>query len=357
MTVLSARQKCLSLPVSSAMAPALPVQTAVRPRKITVGGIRRLPILILTLALTICCMAKPATAAISCTISMTNVAFGSLNVLPGSAVNTTSTATITCSGATANTTYRFCTDIGSGADVSSTQRRMASGVNRLNFNLYKDAARTVQWGHYTTSFLGGGSQNDFTSNGSGNISATITVFASVAGSQNTAIPGAYSESMTGSGTNDLQYGSLASAGSCPLGASTSQYSFTVSATVISSCNVSATTHDFGSTVAIASNVDATSTITAQCTNTTPYNIGLNAGTGTGATVAIRKMTSGGATINYSLYTNSARTTVWGNTVGTNTVAGTGSGVAQNVTAFGRAPSQTTPVPATYSDTIVTTVTY
>ncbi len=47
----------------------------------------------------------------------------------------------------------------------------------------------------------------------------------------------------------------------------------------------------------------------------------------------------------------------GNTVGTNTVSGTGSGAAQNFTVFGRVPSQTTPPPATYSDTIVTTVTY
>lgn len=320
-------------------------------------GLRKLLILIFTSVLTVCCMAMPAAAVISCTISMTNTAFGSINVLPGSAVDTTSTATITCSGATANSTYRFCTDIRSGADVSGNQRRMASGANRLNFDLYKDAARTVAWGHYTTLFLGGGSQNDFTSNGSGNISGTITLYARVPGSQQTAIPGSYSESMNGGGTNDLTYGSLASAGSCPIGGSTTQYSFTVSATVVSSCNVSATTHNFGSTGILSSNVDATSTVTAQCTNTTPYNIGLDAGTGTGATVAIRKMTSGGATINYSLYTNVGRSTVWGNTVGTNTVAGTGSGVAQNVTVFGRVPSQTTPAPATYSDTIVATVTY
>jgi spore coat protein U-like protein len=266
---------------------------------------RKVLILILASVVSVCCMSRPAAAVIACTISMTNVAFGSIDVLPGSAIDTTSTATITCSSATANTTYRFCTDIRSGADVSGNQRRMASGVNRLNFDLYKDAARTVQWGHYTTIFLGGGSQNDFTSNGAGNISATITVFARLAGSQQTAIPGAYSESMTGNNTNDLQYGSLASAGSCPIGGSTSQYSFTVSATVNTSCNVNATTHNFGSAGLLTSNVDATSTVTAQCTNTTPYNIGLNAGTGSGATVATRKMTSGGATINYSLHTNSA----------------------------------------------------
>jgi spore coat protein U-like protein len=33
------------------------------------------------------------------------------------------------------------------------------------------------------------------------------------------------------------------------------------------------------------------------------------------------------------------------------------GAGQNVTVFGRVPSQTTPAPAAYSDTIITTVTY
>jgi len=322
-----------------------------------VGGLRKLPIPVLAFVLAVCCMATPAAAAISCTLSMTNVAFGSVDVLPGSAIDTTSTATITCSGAAANTTYRFCIDIRSGTDVSGTQRRMSQGANRLNFDLYKDAARTVPWGHYTTLFLGGGSQNDFTSNGSGNISGSVTVYARGPGSQQTATPASYSENMNGGTTNDLQYGSLASAGSCPIGASTTSYAFTVTATVITSCTVSATTHDFGSTILLSSNVDATSTVTATCTSGTSYNIGLNAGTGSGATVATRKMTFGAATINYSLYTNSGRTTVWGNTVGTNTVAGTGSGIAQNVTAFGRVPSQAVPPPATYSDTIVATVTY
>src|SRR2546423_13707763 len=92
-------------------------------------------------------------------------------------------------------------------------------------------------------------------------------------------------------------------------------------------------------------------------NATPYGLGLNAGTGSGATVATRKMTSGGATVNYSLYTNSGRTTVWGNTVGTDTVSAIGIGAAQSYTVYGRIPPQTTPAPSTYADTITLTVMY
>jgi spore coat protein U-like protein len=120
---------------------------------------------------------------------------------------------------------------------------------------------------------------------------------------------------------------------------------------------STTTLDFGTQGVLSANVDQQSTVQVQCTNTTPYNIGLDAGTGSGATVAVRKMTSGGATINYSLYTNFIRTILWGNTVGTDTVSAIGNGAAQSYTVYGRVPPQTTPAPATYTDTITVTVTY
>ena len=72
---------------------------------------------------------------------------------------------------------------------------------------------------------------------------------------------------------------------------------------------------------------------------TTYNVGLNAGTGIGATVAARKMSSGASTLVYTLYSNSTRTTVWGNTVGTDTVSCAGTGIVQNYTVYGRAPAQ------------------
>jgi spore coat protein U-like protein len=141
-------------------------------------------------------------------------------------------------------------------------------------------------------------------------------------------------------------------------AATATSTFTVQVAIQATCTInSASTLDFGTQGVLAANVDQTSTIQVTCTNTTPYNIGLNAGTGSGATVAVRKMTSGGATINYSLYTDAGRGTVWGNTVSTDTQAGTGNGAAQNYTVYGRIPAQTTPAPGNYADTITVTVTY
>jgi spore coat protein U-like protein len=134
--------------------------------------------------------------------------------------------------------------------------------------------------------------------------------------------------------------------------------FAVQATIAATCTInSASTLNFGTLGVLASNTDQTSTIQVACTNTTPYNIGLDPGAGTGATVAVRKLTSGANTVNYTLYSDSGRTTVWGNTVSTDTVAATGNGVAQSYTVYGRIPAQTTPAPGNYADTITVTVTY
>ena len=142
-----------------------------------------------------------------------------------------------------------------------------------------------------------------------------------------------------------------------LRAATATTTFNVSLTITASCTVSATALAFGSTGLIAANIDNSSSVTVTCNNSTPYNVGLDAGTGTGATVATRKMTSGGATVNYTLYQNAGRTTIWGTTIGTDTATGTGNGSAQVLTVYGRVPAQTTPASGSYSDTITVTVTY
>jgi spore coat protein U-like protein len=141
-------------------------------------------------------------------------------------------------------------------------------------------------------------------------------------------------------------------------AGTATTTFTVNVTLTAACVInSATNLNFGSQGVLTGNVDQSSTVQVQCTSTTPYNIGLDAGTASGATMAARKMTNGGAAVTYALYTDSARSVVWGNTVNTDTVAATGNGSPQSFTVYGRVPAQATPAPGNYSDTITVTVTY
>ena len=139
-------------------------------------------------------------------------------------------------------------------------------------------------------------------------------------------------------------------------AATTTGTFSVTATVQAMCQISTNPLAFGTYT--GTQIDATSTLSVTCTNTTPYNVGLNAGTATGATVTTRRMTGPGANLlNYALYSNAGRTTNWGNTVGTDTVAGTGNGTAQSLTVYGRLPAAQFNTPGAYSDTITATVTY
>ena len=145
-------------------------------------------------------------------------------------------------------------------------------------------------------------------------------------------------------------------GSAPGEAVTSTTAFNVSATVQATCLISATDLAFGTYTGSA--IDATSTISVTCTNTTAYNVGLDAGTGSGALVSSRKMTGpSAATLNYALFSNSARSSNWGNTVGTDTVSGTGNGNAQTLTVYGRVAASQYVQPGAYSDTITATVYY
>lgn len=134
---------------------------------------------------------------------------------------------------------------------------------------------------------------------------------------------------------------------------------TVTATVIASCDVSPSTLAFGNyNPTSASPLDASGTISVLCTSGTPYEIALNAGTGIGATIAARRMTLSGNTLTYSLYSDSGRLSVWGQTSGSNTVPGTGTGATQPISVYGRIPiNQTAPAGVNYTDTVTITVTY
>lgn len=140
-------------------------------------------------------------------------------------------------------------------------------------------------------------------------------------------------------------------------AATQTTTFQVTANVQAACLInSAANLDFGSYS--GSRVDATSDISVTCTNTTNYDVGLDAGTSTGATVTTRKMTGpGGALLAYNLYSDSSHSVNWGNTIGVDTVAGVGSGSAQTLTVYGRTPAGQHPTPGGYTDTITVTLTF
>jgi spore coat protein U-like protein len=322
--------------------------------------LRSLQNLTLCGVLLLLCMALSAgdrAMAQTCSSANASGSYGTINVLSGAAIDTAATFTVTCNGG-ANLTVRLCIEFERG-QVNGLGQRVMVGPEQLRHEFYVDAARTTIWGSWGAVALlyvpyPYGKQVDLNLGASGNASTVQTVYARIFAGQQTANPGWYWWFAV---SPKFRYG-YAGAQGCPTGLPSADGGNALWLTrVADACTVAATDINFGTIAALTANVDATGTVTVQCTQTTSYNVGLNAGTGSGATVTTRKMTAGANTVDYSLYRNSGRTQVWGTTIGTNTVAGTGSGANQNLTAYGRIPVQTTPPPATYNDTITVTVTY
>jgi len=141
---------------------------------------------------------------------------------------------------------------------------------------------------------------------------------------------------------------------------TATATFLVTLNVLANCSISAAPLAFGTAGTLSSPVQGQTTLTVRCTNSTPYNVGLDAGTVTGSTVANRLLagTATGntaTTVAYQLYQEAGRTTIWGNTQGTNTVGGVGNGTAQTLNVYGQVATQTAPSPDTYQSTVTATV--
>ena len=142
-------------------------------------------------------------------------------------------------------------------------------------------------------------------------------------------------------------------------AQTATTTFRVTAKVQAVCEITATDLAFGTyTSQGATPLQATTLLRATCTPGSTYNVGLNEGTSPGATVNQRKMMSAGAqALNYQLYSDSARQTIWGNTAGTDTVAGVGTGTAQDHTVYGTVPAAQVVPAGDYQDTITVRIYY
>ena len=143
-------------------------------------------------------------------------------------------------------------------------------------------------------------------------------------------------------------------------ASTVSTSFQVQANVNAQCSISAVNLTFPAVDPLNSQTDGATTVTVKCTKNSAYTVGLNAGTTAGSTIAQRLMANGADLMDYNLYTDIGRTSVWGNSAGS-WVSGTGAGMgtAQVLNVYGRvAAGQTNLAVGTFTEpTVTVTVTY
>lgn len=145
-------------------------------------------------------------------------------------------------------------------------------------------------------------------------------------------------------------------------AATASGPMTVTATVLASCVVGASTLAFPSATSAAisaANVDAVGNVTVNCTKGSDYNVSLDVGSGTSATLAKRRMGAGNNQwLAYSIYTAANRTSVWGDgSAGTSVVSGTGTGRRQSIYAYGRIFGGQIATAANYADIVNVTIQY
>ena len=131
------------------------------------------------------------------------------------------------------------------------------------------------------------------------------------------------------------------------------------------CNVSATVVPFGAyDPASASATDSTGTVTVTCTVLVALGMSwtVELSKGASTTYSPRKLASGGANLNYNLYTTNARTVIWGDGSGGTSVISDSVSLSIGThnfsyTMYGRIPPLQDVKSGSYSDSIVVTVTY
>ncbi|EKS6646005.1 spore coat protein U domain-containing protein [Enterobacter hormaechei] len=144
-------------------------------------------------------------------------------------------------------------------------------------------------------------------------------------------------------------------------AATDSTSFQVKLTVTSTCDihsVAATDVDFASHVSTDTDMTAQGGLTVNCTNGTPYNIGLDKGGNYASGHRNMKNAATSALVGYELFRDSAMGEAWGNTVGTDTLEGTGTGGNQALPVYGKVITAGANLKAgDYVDDVTATVTY
>lgn len=283
----------------------------------------------------------------SCSLSTQSLAFG---VMGSPTVQRDATANVTVSCAGSAGTVRVCLAIDAGSAPMSTisNRLMNSGGNSLSYQITTTPGG-ANWG------IGASSREVFVVIGSGGGGSTaVTMYGRIGSGQN--VPAASYSSM-------LQVSGRVPSGNSPCSSnsgSSFEGSFTATASLDGTCNITASPVNFGTTASLATAQSSSGSLSVTCSPTMPYSIALNAGTTTGNTIAARRMSlngSGPGIVSYQLYQDSGFSTLWGDGTSGATYPGTGTGTVQSIPVHGRVPVQATPAAGTYNDTITATITY
>ncbi|WP_052281790.1 spore coat U domain-containing protein [Kluyvera genomosp. 1] len=305
--------------------------------------------------------------AVNCSITaVSNVAFSSVNPFSATDTQTSMTFNYSCSKVVGDVLggYTLCFNLGAqGSNTIATRKMTTTGGGTLNYQLYyKDSSgNSLVWGNQTA---GGGTfpTVDINLLNLTTVSGSLTVYGTIPAGQSTVAPGSYNDTYTGATAYVTINGALLlPPGTCST--STLQtFPFSVTAVVNKQCNINAVNNiNLGSVPSTQTNIMGNNYFTMACTNSTPYTIGLSpsngSSTGSGVLKSQTPALNNADLVPYQLNSTAGiNGAAWGNIASTNTVQGTGTGLAVNQTVYAVAPSANYR-PDTYADTVTINVTY
>ncbi|MFO1467366.1 MAG: spore coat protein U domain-containing protein [Steroidobacteraceae bacterium] len=151
---------------------------------------RRHSIALLPLLLLVLAAGAARAVTVNCTASASSIAFGVYNPLAVAPATSTGTLKVTCTGSgTGSTNVTVGVSLSAGLSGSFATRKMFSGANSLDYNIYWSTAYTQVMGDGSGGSFGG-SAGPFTVFAGGTSSATGTMYGRVPAQQDVA-PGSY----------------------------------------------------------------------------------------------------------------------------------------------------------------------
>lgn len=92
--------------------------------------------------------AGAAQAVATCSVSATVLAFGGYNAFSATPLDSTGDITVSCTlGGLLSLLVSYDIQLSTGGSGGFTPRRMSSGANTLNYNLYTSSGRNTIWGN------------------------------------------------------------------------------------------------------------------------------------------------------------------------------------------------------------------
>lgn len=153
------------------------------------------------------------------------------------------------------------------------------------------------------------------------------------------------------------FGFMVLASGAPARAGQSTANMTVTAEVAANCLITANPLDFGSYDPVgahaSASLDGSSSLDVTCTDGTDAKIIFDMGTSGGAG---RAMQNGAHQLGYELYTDAARSTVWG-AIEVEARDYTGTGLQEALTVYGRIPAGQNVPAGSYTDNVIATIAF